>query len=167
MSRSTVQRRDDPEGEPRRTWEDIAAELSAFNLLYAPGHLLRRNHQRSYELFSRRAGEVLTRQQAALLIALAQRPGASQSELVGETGMDKSTLKELLGRMSARGLVHRERDPLDSRAWKLQIAPEGSRLLADLLPRIEAAQRDILAPLPEADRPIFIRMLRTLIGVEK
>jgi DNA-binding MarR family transcriptional regulator len=138
----------------------------AFDLLRAPGHLLRRNHQRSYELFAQRVGDGVTRQQAALLIALSQRPGASQNDLVGETGMDKSTLKELLGRMAERGLVERLRHPADSRAWALHLTPAGLRVLAEVMPLVEAAQRDILAPLPEAQRPVFVRMLRVLAGLE-
>ena len=62
------------------------------DLRRAPGHLLRRNHQRSQDIFSKLVGEDITRQQIALLIALSERPGASQNDLVGATGIDKSTL---------------------------------------------------------------------------
>ena len=144
----------------------LSTALREFQLLFAPGHLLRRAHQRSYELFSGTVGGSLTRQQAALLIALAQRPGASQNELVAETGMDKSTLKEMLGRMISRGLVRRERAPEDRRAWRLHVSTEGAQLLSKIMPLIEAAQAEILAPLPEAYRALFIRLLRVLVGLE-
>jgi DNA-binding MarR family transcriptional regulator len=101
-----------------------------------------------------------------LLIALSQRPGASQNDLVAETGMDKSTLKEMLGRMASRGLVERLRHPADSRAWALHLTSAALRLLAEVMPKVKAAQRDILAPLPEAQRPEFVRMLRVLAGLE-
>ncbi len=139
--------------------------LAAFDLHTAPGHLLRRNHQRSYELFSARVGDVMTRQQFALLLTLAQRSGSSQNELVGATGMDKSTLKEMLGRLVLRGWVERERAPADNRAWTMRVTPAGRALLAELVARVAAAQRDILAPLAEADRPVFIRCLQTLLGI--
>ncbi len=150
-------------GSLRRT---AKPQPASFDLLHAPGHLLRRNHQRSYELFTRRVGDGMTRQQAALLIALSQLPGATQNDLVAETGMDKSTLKELIGRMVSRGLVERLRHPADSRAWALHLTPAGLRLLTEVLPKVEAAQQDILAPLPEAQRPEFVRMLRVLAGLE-
>lgn len=137
----------------------------AFELLSAPGHLLRRNHQRSYELFAKHVGDTVTRQQFALLLALAQRPGSSQNELVASTGMDKSTLKEMIGRLVARGWVWRNRDERDNRAWTMAVTPEGRALLKTLLPRVAAAQREILDPLSEADRPIFMRCLRTLLGL--
>ena len=131
-----------------------------------PGHLLRRAHQRSYEIFTRHVGDRATRQQVAVLLTLGQRPGAAQSDLVTATGMDKSTLKELIGRMVVRGLVVRERDPGDNRAWQLRLAPAGQSLLDDVMPRVRATQRDILAPLAEAERALFMHMLRTLTGLE-
>jgi DNA-binding MarR family transcriptional regulator len=146
---------------------ELRHRLSDFNLLDAPGHLLRRNHQRSYEIFARHVGDDVTRQQIALLIALAKKPGASQRELVEETGIDKSTLKEMLGRMVTRGWVTRERDPQDSRAWTMRITPCGEMLLAERINAVAAAQREILAPLPVADRDFFVRCLRVLIGHEE
>lgn len=142
-------------------------EEASFDLLRAPGHLLRRNHQRSYELFNQRVGSDVTRQQIALLIALKQAPGASQNDLVHLTGFDKSTLKEMLGRLVAKNWVERERDPQDSRAWKIHISAAGRALLDERLSRVHAVQEEILAPLSDELRPIFLRCLRILIGLEK
>jgi DNA-binding MarR family transcriptional regulator len=147
--------------------DDLEQRLNGFSLLDAPGHLLRRNHQRSYEIFARHVGDDVTRQQIALLIALARHPGSSQRELVGATGIDKSTLKEMLGRMVKREWVTRDRDPDDSRAWTMRITPGGEALLAERIDAVAAAQREIVAPLPEADRAAFIRSLRILIGFEE
>lgn len=146
--------------------EQLSAEES-LDLLQAPGHLLRRNHQRSFEIFNRLVGDDVTRQQIALLIALSQRRGSSQNELVAATGIDKSTLKDMLGRMIARGWVERNRDPRDSRAWVIDITPSGETLLAERIGKVIEAQREILAPLPEALRATFIHCLRILIGLEK
>lgn len=139
----------------------------SFQLMEAPGHLLRRNHQRSYELFTQMVGSDVTRQQIALLIALSQKPGASQNELVGLTGFDKSTLKEMLGRLVAKGWVDRDRDPEDSRAWKMHVTTAGRALLDERMDKVRAVQAEILAPLPEDLRPLFLRCLQILIGAEK
>lgn len=146
--------------------DDLEQRLKGFSLLDAPGHLLRRNHQRSYEIFARHVGDDVTRQQIALLIALSRHPGSSQRELVEATGIDKSTLKEMLGRMVKREWVTRDRDPADSRAWTMRITPAGAALLAERIDAVAAAQREIVAPLPEADRAIFLRSLRILVGLE-
>lgn len=144
----------------------IDERLKRFELLDAPGHLLRRNHQRSLEIFTRHVGDDVTRQQIALLIALSQRDTSSQRDLVAATGIDKSTLKEMLDRMIARGWVHRERHPIDSRTWAMRITAPGTTVLHERLDRIEAAQREIVAPLSGADQRLFLRCLRTLIGLE-
>ena len=140
---------------------------TAFQLMEAPGHLLRRSHQRSYELFTQIVGSDVTRQQIALLIALSQKPGASQNELVGLTGFDKSTLKEMLGRMVAKKWVERERDPEDSRAWKMHVTPEGEALLDEKMDKVRLVQEEILASLPVDTRSVFLRCLRILAGLEQ
>lgn len=146
--------------------EGEAAWLSAFELIDAPGHLLRRNHQRSYEIFSQIVGSDVTRQQIALLITLAKNPGASQNLVVGATGFDKSTLKEMLGRMIERGWVERTRDPADSRCWNMYVTEAGERLLQERIEKVAAVQDAILAPLPPNLRPVFVRCLRILLGLE-
>ena len=145
--------------------KDGLRKLRQFDLLSAPGHLLRRNHQRSVDIFTRTVGDDVTRQQIGTLLALHRKPGASQRDLVDATGVDKSTLKEMLGRLVERGWVRRERDSNDSRAWTLRLTPEGLSLLIERIDKVEAAQREILAPLPARDRAIFLRYLRELTGL--
>lgn len=157
---------DGPSGEDV-TDPELRKRLANFNLLDAPGHLMRRNHQRSYEIFTRHVGDDVTRQQVALLIALTKQPGSSQRDLVESTGIDKSTLMEMLGRMVARGWVERARDPDDGRAWTMRITPEGEELLLARIDAVAEAQREILAPLPDAYRDIFVKSLRILIGIDK
>ncbi len=145
--------------------KDALKKLQQFALLSAPGHLLRRNHQRSVDIFTRAVGDDVTRQQIGTLLALHRKPGASQRDLVDATGIDKSTLKEMLGRLVERGWVRRERDSNDSRAWTMHLTPEGLGLLVERIDKVEAAQREILAPLPVRDRVIFLRYLRKLTGL--
>jgi DNA-binding MarR family transcriptional regulator len=145
--------------------KEALEKLQQFDLLAAPGYLLRRNHQRSVDIFARTVGDDVTRQQIGTLLALHRKPGASQRELVDATGIDKSTLKEMLGRMVKRGWVRRERDPDDSRAWTMHLTPDGHGMLLDRIGKVEEAQREILSPLSEADRAIFMRYLRELAGL--
>lgn len=140
--------------------------LAALRLLDTPGHLLRRNHQRSYEIFSTLVGDDVTRQQMALLIALHQNSGAAQNRLVALTGFDKATIAEMLGRMIARGWVSRVRDARDARAWTMHITASGRELLLERIPLVVAAQKEILAPLPAEMRPVFLRCLRLLLGLD-
>ena len=136
-----------------------------FNLQTAPGHLLRRNDQRAYEIFQKHVGNTIRRQQFAVLNALRETPGASQKDLVEATGIDKSTAMEMLGRMVARHWVFRRRAPQDSRAWQLLLTDEGQRVLSAHLEAGRAAQQEILDPLLPDEREVFVALLRKLLGL--
>jgi DNA-binding MarR family transcriptional regulator len=129
----------------------------------APGHLLRRCQQRAVEIFMEEIGPArLTPRQFALLLTLAQRPGLTQTELVEKTGIDRSTVGDMIDRLVRRGLVRRRRSGRDQRANTLAILPAGTAALRDALPAVERAQLRILAPLPPAMRNTFIAALRLM-----
>ena len=145
---------------------DASRVLHQFSLLSAPGYLLRRNNQRSVDIFSQYVGTDVTRQQIGTLLALERNPGASQRDLVDATGVDKSTLKEMLNRMVERGWVARKRDATDSRAWTMSLTIEGRDLLLERIEKVAAAQQEMLRPLSSDDRATLLRCLRALLGIE-
>jgi len=55
----------------------------------------------------------------------------------------------LLDRLEARGLVGRERDPADRRVVRARITREGSRLLIELDPAVDAVLKRLLGHLGE------------------
>lgn len=129
----------------------------------APGHLLRRCQQRAVEIFMEEIGVArLTPRQFALLLTLAQRPGLTQTELVEETGIDRSTVGDMIDRLVKRGLVRRRRSGRDQRANTLAILPAGTSALREALPAVERAQERIMAPLPPAMRNDFMAALQLM-----
>jgi len=129
----------------------------------APGHLLRRCQQRAVEIFMEEIGAArLTPRQFALLLTLAQRPGLTQTELVEETGIDRSTVGDMIDRLVKRGLVRRRRSGRDQRANTLAILPAGAAALHEALPAVERAQVRIMAPLPPAMRSDFMAALQLM-----
>lgn len=99
----------------------------------------------------------LTPQQGQLLCVLMAR-AYGMGELGGVLGLAKSSLTGLVDRTERNGLVRREPDPEDTRAVRVALTPEGSRLAevfyAETCRRIEklsaalsAAERDRLARL--------------------
>jgi len=128
-----------------------------------PGHLLRRCQQRAVDLFVDEIGETgPTPRQFALLLCIHQNPGASQIELVRRSGIDRSTLAEMLRRLLRRGLVARRRTDGDKRANALRLTTEGEALLARTIPSLIAAQERILAPIPRAQHKRMIALLRLI-----
>ncbi len=104
----------------------------------------------------------LTPRQFALLLTLAQRPGLTQTELVEQTGIDRSTVGDMIDRLVRRGLVRRRRSGRDQRANTLAILPAGATALREALPAVERAQLRIMAPLPQAMRGAFMAALQLM-----
>jgi DNA-binding MarR family transcriptional regulator len=133
----------------------------------APGHLLRRCHQRSREIFDALIGhEGLSRQQFAVLIAMARNPKASLTAISEASGFDRNTLAEMIVRLVKKGYVTRRRSDADGRAFEIALAPKGVRFVAAMMPRAHEVQRRILEPLPAELRPVFVHCLRVLLGLD-
>ena len=58
--------------------------------------------------------------------AIAENPGLSQSDLVRATGIDRSTLADMMNRMQKRGWVLRTASVSDARALSVRLAAAGS-----------------------------------------
>jgi DNA-binding MarR family transcriptional regulator len=104
----------------------------------------------------------VTPRQFALLLTLARRPGISQTELVAETSIDRSTLGEMIDRLVRRGLVRRRRNGRDQRANTVAILPAGLTLLRQCLPAIDRSQARIMMPLPPEMRQSFLEAMRMM-----
>src|ERR1700759_2637495 len=134
-----------------------------FDLSEAPSHLIRRCQQFYGDLYSREAGSrELTKQQFTLLCALEQNEGASQTTLVEITGIDRSTLAEMVRRMLERGLLSRERTEEDQRANAVAISQSGRKALRAARTASERAEKALLAALRPAERPKFVKLLATV-----
>jgi DNA-binding MarR family transcriptional regulator len=136
-----------------------------FDLSQSPSHLLRRCVQYANDLFSREPGASdLTKQQFTVLAAVEQNEGMSQTDLVGITGIDRSTLAEMIRRMIDKGLLDRERTETDQRANAVRIAMAGKKALRGARAASERVERALLASLPAADRVKFLKMLSAVVA---
>ena len=99
-----------------------------FELAEAPSHLIRRCQQFYGDLYAREVGaRELTKQQFTVLAALEHNDGVSQTALVEITGIDRSTLAEMVRRMLEKGLLSRERTEEDQRANAVAITASGRK----------------------------------------
>jgi DNA-binding MarR family transcriptional regulator len=131
-----------------------------FELSEAPSHLIRRCQQFYGDLYARESGaRELTKQQYTLLAALEHNDGASQTVLVEITGIDRSTLAEMVRRMLEKGLLSRERTEEDQRANAVAISPTGRKALRSARNASDRAERALLEALPIAERQKFVRAL--------
>ena len=131
-----------------------------FDLAHSPSHLLRLCRQYASELYAREAGHsAITPRQFEVLWAVEANEGASQTDLVRLTGIDRSTLADLTARMIAKDLLARRRTESDKRANALRITPKGARALRMAAHRIARAESLVLDPLPPFRRAEFLRSL--------
>ena len=101
-----------------------------------PGHLIRRLHQHSTQLFGQRvqaAGSDLTSVQFAALDALRFHPGIDQAGLAEAIAKDRATIGAVVDRLEQKGLVARVVSPRDKRARVLSLTPAGAAVMAGLV----------------------------------
>ena len=129
-----------------------------------PGYFIRRLQQIAVAIFleETQAHGVTPVQYAALHAAL-QQPGLDQRTLAATIGFDTSTIGGVIDRLERRGLIERQASPTDRRVRLLRVTPEGAAMVAEVVPAMLKAQQRILAPLPAAERPQFVAMLRTVV----
>ena len=142
-----------------------AAPSNAGWLDQSPTHLVHRVAQCAGDIFHAQAKDGdLTPRQVAVLIAVAQNEGLSQTGIVVRTGIDRSTLADLVGRLKKRGLLNRRRREKDTRTYAVTLTDEGRRVLRAIEPLAKRVDEQILAALPPKDRPLFIAALRSIVA---
>jgi DNA-binding MarR family transcriptional regulator len=140
---------------------------SSNGLDQSPIHLLHRASQAAADIFAaemERSGG-LTPRQLAVLVTVAQTKRPSQTELVGRTGIDRSTLGDIIERMQRKGLLQRRRAKQDARAYAVRLTEEGRRVLRMAQPLAKRVDERLLGALPQQRRGEFIE--RLLLIVEK
>ena len=104
----------------------------------------------------------LTQRQFAVLFAVEQQEGVSQTVLVRMTGIDRSTLADMIVRMQNKDLLARKRTEEDQRANAVRITPTGRRALRATLPAVARAEAQLLEALSPRQRTEFVKMLTTI-----
>ncbi len=145
--------------------DELTERVRRYSLSNAPGHLLRRCQQRAIDLFVEEVGEDgPTPRQFAILLSVFQNRGVSQTDLVHATGIDRSTLAEILRRLVDRGQIARARTKKDQRANAVEITPEGEAILFSAFEAMERAQARILEDFDPDDRRRAMAVLAQLAG---
>jgi DNA-binding MarR family transcriptional regulator len=140
--------------------------MPAFDLSWHLPHLLRRAHFDAEACFTEVYGNAATSRQLALLVALAQAPGATQVEIARVIGLDANTCSDLVRRTCAKGLITRSRGQHDGRAYTLDLTEAGRALVTDCaLPLAQPYSARISERLTPAQRQELARLLRLMLGI--
>jgi MarR family transcriptional regulator, temperature-dependent positive regulator of motility len=123
-------------------------------------HLLHRALQLALDYHSEAAGAgAVTQRQYTVLAAAAAHDGQTQNDLVRATGIDRSTLADLVARMLVKGLLVRERSATDGRANSVRLSQAGRAALATGAEPVSAADNRLLSVLSPKKREGFLKTL--------
>ena len=140
-----------------------SAKIAVSGLKRSPSHLLHRALQFPLDVYAIETGPgAVTQRQFAVLAAVAEHEGLTQTDLVRATGIDRSTLADMISRMTAKGYLDRERSTTDGRANTVSLTPEGRAILEEAAPKVAAADARILGYLGSGKRNNFLGVLRDL-----
>jgi DNA-binding MarR family transcriptional regulator len=144
--------------------EAPAGPASTNELDRSPIHLLHRAGQCAADIFQAEMGlDDLTPRQYAVLLTVSQNEGLSQTQLVEKTGIDRSTLADIVRRMLKKGLLTRRRTREDARAYAVRLTDEGWRSLRAAEPVSRRVDERILSALPAGQRDRFLADLATIV----
>jgi DNA-binding MarR family transcriptional regulator len=128
-------------------------------------HLLHRAIQAGTDRFAKAlAGSDLTARQLVILKAIEANDSASQTAVVGITGVDRSTLADIVRRLVKRRLISRKRTKEDARAYALTLTDAGRRAIQEADPVLRAVEKEMLAAIPAKERAVWLNTLKTVAG---
>ena len=106
-------------------------------------------------LFAEEVNGDLTPVQFAALCAISDRPNIGQAALAALIGYDRATMGGVIDRLEQKGLVARVASAEDRRSNALVLKAAGHRMIASVKPKVEAVQKNLLAPLSEVEQRQF------------
>jgi DNA-binding MarR family transcriptional regulator len=127
-------------------------------------HLLHRAGQCADDLFARNIGKVdLTPRQFAVLRCVSENEDLSQTDLVNMTGIDRSTLADIVRRLVERGLLQRKRTKEDARMYAVRLTASGRTALGNAQPAAKSTDTSLLQVLPASQRQDFLKALSIIV----
>lgn len=122
------------------------------------GFVLRKANQRHLSIFASRIGD-LTPPQFAALARLLEDGETSQNQLGQLIAMDAATVKGVIDRLKARGLVQLAEHKEDRRRLVVSLTDEGRGMIENLLPVARRITEETLAPLTPRETATLMRLL--------
>jgi DNA-binding MarR family transcriptional regulator len=128
-------------------------------------HLLHRAGQRADEIFAESIGKSdLTPRQFAVLKAVSETEEPSQTTLVEMTGIDRSTLADIVRRLVDRRLLQRKRTKHDARMYAVRLTAAGQNALRNAEPAARKTDDRLLAGLSSNERDNFVKLLGRVVS---
>ncbi|RAI42755.1 MarR family winged helix-turn-helix transcriptional regulator [Rhodoplanes roseus] len=142
-----------------------AAARAPYDFREQVGHLLRRAYQRHVAIFQQNAADPqLTAVQFVTLCTLREQGPCSQSELVRATAVDQGTIRGIIDRLKARGLIVISSHGEDRRKVIVHLTPQGAAALDRMVPCAHDITELTMSGLEPVERVALVYLLRKMIG---
>jgi MarR family transcriptional regulator, lower aerobic nicotinate degradation pathway regulator len=125
-------------------------------------HLLFRAGQRADRLFARQVEMALTVRQLMVLQAVSEANAPSQMDIGIATGIDRSSIADLVKRLVSYGWLRRRHPKGDARSYIVSLTVAGERILASGRPAVRAAENCLLSSVAASNREILVSALKAL-----
>jgi len=142
----------------------VSIDRPAEDLMLHPGHLLRRALQAMNLLWDHEVSHVITSPQFAALNALYGEPALDQRTLGERISLDRSTMAEVVARLSTRGLITTARDSKDGRRKTIRLTAKGVATLQHLIPRTHVMTRRLVGVLDAKEQAELLRLLTSVVS---
>jgi DNA-binding MarR family transcriptional regulator len=130
----------------------------------SPLNLLHRACQRIDDLFLVNVAELgVTPRQYAVMRILAAQKDVSQTDISEATGIDRSTLADIVRRLVGKKLVERKRTKTDARMYAVRLTDSGRRMVTSATAAARNADSGLLSVLNNAEREQFLDMLDRVV----
>jgi DNA-binding MarR family transcriptional regulator len=114
-------------------------------------------------LWDEEVSHTITSPQFAALNALYGEPNLDQRTLGLRVSLDRSTMAEVVSRLSGRGLIRTERDARDGRRKTITLTAKGLHTVQQLIPRTHAMTARLVGPLDARQRGELLRLLTKVV----
>jgi DNA-binding MarR family transcriptional regulator len=132
-------------------------------LLSLVSHNCLRSYRAIRPVFDQRMGQYELRQvEFSVLSLLKANPNINQKRVSGAISVAPPDLAILLDRLEARGLVLRQRNPLDKRSQTLSLTADGLRLCEQAEDSARKLEVEATPMLSEDEREQLIRLLQKI-----
>ncbi|MEO5755465.1 MAG: MarR family transcriptional regulator [Mesorhizobium sp.] len=138
--------------------EAEAPDDQDYRLQEQVGFIMRKAHQRHVSIFAARIAD-LTPPQFAALAKLRDVGETSQNQLGTLIAMDAATVKGVIDRLKARGLVELSKHEVDKRRLLVNLTVEGREAIDRLIPLAREITQETLAPLSAKEIATFMKLL--------
>ena len=144
--------------------ETVAKKTRAYNTLDGIIHLIHRAGQLADEEFmASLGGHGITARQFVVMSVVARQGTPSQTEICDLSGIDRSTLADIVRRLVARGLLARRRTREDARMYAVRLTEAGEKALAEAMGAARIVDQVMFSTLSASQRLEFESNLRRMV----